>query len=179
MWFNVQGRLGFGRINLEDVVLLILAESRMEMLRLMIIVYLLRNHLGVRYEYPPWYSSDVWGALRSLIRMGLINRYSDSRGFMVVSATGGGLSRVNELMNKFNNAMVMVGPALIMNMGDLRARINEVVRAYVNTPLRILASVALSDAAHERYYLGDKSPMPKVLWEASRVLSSGCEGALG
>jgi len=50
VWFNVQGRLGFGRINLEDVVLLILAESRMEMLRLMIIVYLLRNHLGVRYE---------------------------------------------------------------------------------------------------------------------------------
>jgi hypothetical protein len=176
---NVQGRLGFSRIGLEDVILLILAESRMELLRLMIIVYLLRNHLGVRYEYPPWYSSDVWEALRSLIRAGLVNRYSDSRGFVMVSATGSGLSKISKLVSSFNDAMVMVGPALIMSMSDLRARISEVTRTYVNTPLNILASIALSDAAHERYYLGDKSPIFRVLWEASRILSSGCEGTLG
>lgn len=172
-------KLGFSKVNLEDVLLMMLSIAKMEVLRLLLLVYLLRNHLGVKYEYPPWYSSEVWNALSSLMRNNLVSRQSGAGGLMVVSITSKGLSRVNELIMSLGDSMVMPGPALIIRLKDLRARISEMVQAYAGTPLRILASVALSDAAHERYYLGSKSPLPELLWEASRVLAMNCEGSLG
>lgn len=162
--------LGFRRLELTDVILLILYESRMEALRLFMILYLLRNHLGLNYEYPPWYSSDVWNALRRLINDGLVNRYSGDRGITMVAITNDGVSRVNKLVKELGNSMVIIGSILIMKADDLRLRIREITHTYLNMPLRALASVALSDAAHERYYLGDRSIVSKILWEASSIL---------
>ncbi|WP_156769854.1 hypothetical protein [Caldivirga maquilingensis] len=167
---NLSGLPGFRRLELSDVILLILSESRMEALRLFMILYLLRNHLGVSYEYPPWYSSDVWNALRKLINNGLVNRYSGDRGITMMAITEEGVSRINGLIKELGDSMVIIGSALIMRVSDLRLRIKEITRTYVNMPLRALASVALSDAAHERYYLGDKSIASKILWEASSIL---------
>ncbi|MGC8570008.1 MAG: hypothetical protein ACP5L1_01605 [Caldivirga sp.] len=167
---KLSGLPGFRRINLGDVILLILSEAKMEALRLFIIMYLLRNHLGVSYEYPPWYSSDVWDSLRVLINDGLVDRYSGDKGITMITITERGISRVNSLVKELGDSMVIVGPALIMRASDLRLRVREITRTYVNMPLRALASVALSDAAHERYYLGDRSIASKMLWEASSIL---------
>ncbi len=161
---------GFRRVELSDVILLILNESKMEALRLFMILYLLRNHLGVSYEYPPWYSSDVWGELRKLINNGLVNRYSGDKGITMVAITEGGVSRINSLIKELGDSMVIIGSALIMKISDLRLKIKEITHTYVNMPLRALASIALSDAAHERYYLGDRSIASKMLWEASSII---------
>ena len=161
---------GFRRMELGDVILLTLSGSKMEALRLFIILYLLRNHLGVSYEYPPWYSSDVWNALRKLINNGLVDRYSGDRGITMVAITERGVSRINGLVKELGDSMVIIGSALIIKVSDLRLRIKEITHTYVNMPLRALASVALSDAAHELYYLGDRSIASKMLWEASSIL---------
>lgn len=171
--------LRFPELRLRDALSIILEPSRMELLRLFMVVFLLRRHLGVVYEYPPWFSRVIWEEVRGMVNDGSATIYQEG-GFTTIRLTDTGRRRLWELVFRLGEgSFVKVGPALVMRLGDLRARLRELAMAYLNTPLTTLASVAIADAANEAHYLGDRSIMPKVLWEASRVLDRGCEGALG
>mgnify|MGYP001770638264 CR=1 FL=1 len=165
-------------IDVGFVIMVMLRYFNMELIRIMLILYLLRNHLGITYEYPPWYSNAVWVSISELKRKGIVELYND-RGFVKVKLTGEGSRRLREYDERFRGMLISVGPILLMNYEDLVDRVKEITFNYANMPLNTLASIALSDYAHELYYLNERSIEAKLLWEASSIISRLCEGPPG
>ncbi len=123
-------------LNIEDLIMMILYYARgrrMELLRMMLLLFKYRDQYGMVFEVPPIISVDVFRRIRKIVSNGLV---SISDGFLVL--TDDGYRYVSNIVRRLKSCKYVVAGSLVKPSVDFVRDLSSNVSSIENSNVSLV-----------------------------------------
>ncbi|GEM_PF-5705562 len=155
-------------------------KSRISLIKLLLILYMLKSWLSYNFTEPPFYSEDIEKDINELILEDLI-QLETVDGLTYIVITDKGRKELINFVKTCSDNYVLIGHYLVMKCKDLLEELRRVVNVFANYPFGIILSQAFSEYQRELEKTSTNRLKRLIYQDLSRILSrlESKEGILG
>lgn len=145
-------------------------KSRINLVKLLLILYMLRSWLGYNFTEPPFYSEDVEKDINELILEDLI-QLETINGLTYLVITDKGREELINFVKACSDNYVLIGHYLVMKCRDLLEELRRIVNVFTSYPFGIILSQAFSEYQREVEKISTNRLKRLIYQDLSRILS--------